>query len=258
MKLSRSLWLFGLALLIAAAPVLPEEDAPTANDKAEDFCKEFKRAYKSRTSAQLTDDIDTIVGFAADPAVDDKGAKKALMGAMGQIAGSADAAVRTYLLKKCATLTDNDDVAKLVLKVIQIELKSRIPEEDVYEAGFETLGKLKSERSDVSKALIGFLKHKENSVVAQACFTMSFYGGTHEKIRKQFFEEVLRQSEGTYSSSQGNDDNAKRRWAIIGSEVMAALNNLSLPPRVEADFPNPAAARAWYNDNKKKPWKAAE
>jgi len=252
----RPVWLLGLALLIAAAPVFAQEDEETANDKASAFCKNFKRVYKKRTASQLTDDVDTIVAFMQDPAVDEKSAKKALMGSLAKVAGSKDPAVRAYLVKKCAKL--GDDVAKLVVKILQIELKARIPEEDVYEAAFKTLGKLKSERPDVTKVLTGYLKNKDNSIVAQACYAMSHYGGASGKVRKLFFEEVLKQSEGTYNSSQGNDDNAKRRWAIIGDDVMEALNNLSLPPRVRANFTNPSAARSWYNKNKKKSWKAAE
>ncbi len=256
MTISRPVWLLGLALLIAAAPLFAQDDEETANDKASAFAKEFKRAFKKRTASQLTDDIDTIVAFMMDPAFDDKGAKKSLMKSLEKVATSKDTSVRAYLVKKCATV--GSDVAKLVVKILQIELKARIPEEDVYEAAFETLGKLKSERPDVTKILTGFLKNKDNSVVAQACYSMSLYTGASGKVRKLFFEEVLKQSEGTFNSSQGNDQNAQRRWAIIGDDVMGALNNLSIPPRAQADFSNPAVARSWYNKNKKKPWKAAE
>jgi hypothetical protein len=252
----RSSLLVGLVLLMAGAPLLAEDEEPTANEKASAFCKAFKRVYKKRTAAQLTDDVDTIVGFMKDPAVDEKGPKKALVGAMEKVAMSKDTSVRTYLVKKCSGL--DESVAKLVIKILMKELAARIPEEDVYEAAFETLGNLKSERPEVTKVLIDLLKNKENSIVAQSCYAISLYGGASGKVRKKFFEEVLKQSEGTYNSSQGNDDNAKRRWTIIGDDVMEALNNLSLPPRTIANFSNPARARSWYNKNKKKPWKAAE
>ena len=104
MTILRPVWLLGLALLIAAAPVLAQEDEETANDKASAFCKNFKRVYKKRTTSQLTDDIDTIAAFMVDPAVDEKSAKKALMGSLGKVAGSKDPAVRAYLVKKCAKL----------------------------------------------------------------------------------------------------------------------------------------------------------
>ncbi len=255
MTISRSLWLIGLALLVAAAPILAQDEEPSASDQAKDFCKQFKRIYKKRTSAQLTDDVDTIVAFMKNPDVNAK-SQKSLLGAMEKAASSKDAAVRTYVVKKCVGL--DESVSKLVLRILQIELKARIPEEDVYEAAFETLGKLKSERPDVTKALTDLLKNKDNSIVAQACYAISLYGGASGKVRKLFFEEVLKQSEGTYNSSQGADDNAKRRWTIMGSEAMDALNNLSVPPRAEADFSNPARARSWYNKHKKKSWKATE
>ena len=256
MTISRSLWLVGLALLVAAAPVFAAEEEPSANDQAKDFCKQFKRVYKKRTSAQLTDDVDTIVAFMKNPDVNEKAPKKALLTAMERAASSKDATVRAYVVKKCAGL--DETVSKLVLKILLIELKARIPEEDVYEAAFETLGKLKSERPEVTKALTDLLKNKDNSIVAQACYAISLYGGASGKLRKKFFEEVLKQSEGTYNSSQGADDNAKRRWTIMGTEAMDALNNLSVPPRTEADFSNPVRARSWYNKHKKMPWKARE
>jgi LmbE family N-acetylglucosaminyl deacetylase len=44
----------------------------------------------------------------------------------------------------------------------------------------------------VTKVLTGYLKNKDNSVVAQACYAMSLYGGASGKVRKDFFEEIKR------------------------------------------------------------------
>ncbi len=254
MKFHRSLWLVAFALLIAGAPLLADEDPPSADDQASDFAKDFKRAYKKKTSSELITDVDTIVAYMKNPEVTEKSTKKALLDSLAKAATVKDATVRTHVMKVCAGL--DETVVKLVIAVLQKELKARIPEEDVYEAAFEALGKLHSPQPSAIKVLTDLLKNNDSSLVAQSCYAISGYAQASGNIRKEFFEEVLKQSEGTYNSSQGSDENAKRRWTIIGDGVLEVLNKLSVPPRTEADFSNPAVARGWYNKNKKIPWDA--
>ena len=59
-------------------------------------------------------------------------------------------------------------------------------------------------------------------------------------------ETIESLSKDLNNAAQNNDQNAKRKWNIVQTGIMKALNALS-----RQSFPNPAEARSWYNDNKK-------
>ena len=91
-------------------------------------------------------------------------------------------------------------------------------------------------------------------MVAQAAYALSFYSKASGKVRRDIFEEILKQVEGVYAGSLSNNENQKRKWTVIGEDAIESLNKLSVPPRVDPDFPNPQLARKWFNKHKKKPW----
>lgn len=243
-----------LCLLLASltVPVFAEGDEPTVNDQAEEFAKEFRKGIKGLTEGQLLEGVDTLTEYYMNAEVDDKGARKAIMDALVTIAGHHNKAVVAHFVKTCEKL--DEGVVKLVLMILQKELKARPPSDQVYEPALDTLGKLHSEDPKVVKTITNLFKHKDSSIIARAFYATSLYRPASGNTRKDMFEEVLKQTEGTYSSSQGNDETAKRKWTIVGRDAMDALNALSVPPRTGENFPNPSAARTWYNDNKKIPW----
>ena len=253
---------FALLLLLAfgfaASPLLAKDEEPlTPNEEAEEFAKTFKKGYKKLPESEMLASIDKIVAYYQKPEVDDKKVRKALVDAMGKASTVRDTVIVAHVMKQCGNM--GTDAVKVILPTLARELKKKVPEDRVYGAALESLGKLHAEDRTSVKALTDLLKNKDDAIVARAAFAIAGYKAASGNTRKTLFEEVLKQSEGTYSSSQAQNENAKRKWTIIGDDVMEALNVLASPPRPEGQaFENPPAARSWFNDNKKKPWDRRE
>jgi hypothetical protein len=228
------------------------EAEETLDEEAKTYVKDFKAGYKKQTSADLIASIDKIVEYIKNPRVKDEKVRGELVDCLGVLQGHNDKVVTAHLMRKCGVV--GEDALKIVLAVLNRELKVKMPDDKVCEAALESVGKVKSESPAVTKLLTDLLKNKDDSVIARAAFTMSMYEGASGRIRKEFFEEVLKGSEGVYSKSQGGDEAMKRKWTIVGEDMVTALNKLSLPPRKAADFANPTEARKWFNDNKKLNW----
>jgi len=241
-----------LAALVFSFPVLAEEDEPTINEEAEDFAKDFKKNIKRLTEGELFEGIDKIAEYYMNAEVDDKGARKAIMEAFAKAAVHKNKAVVAHFAKICEKL--DTGIVKLVVLVLQKELKARVPSDQVYEPALDTIGKLHSEDPKVVKMLTDLYKNKDSSIISRAFYASSLYGPASGNTRKEMFEEVVKQTEGTHAASQSNDETAKRKWTICGRDAMDALNALSVPPRTVPDFATPADARKWFNDNKKIPW----
>ena len=152
---------------------------------------------------------------------------------MAKAAGARNTVVVAKVVEKCGEM--DDGVLKILLPVLARELKRKPPEEDIYEGCLESLGKLHSENPQAIKTLEDLLKYKDYAVVARAARALGMYETAPGRIRKDIFEEILKQSEGVYSSAQtGSDQNSERKWNIIGDDVMEALHKLSQPPRPDS------------------------
>jgi hypothetical protein len=236
-----------LMLLLATAPGFAKDEEPTASEKAEDFAKEFKKGYKKMTSAEQMEAVDKLVAFYTDKNVDEKGAKKAILEGLSKTATVRDKSVVAHTMKKVAAL--GEDAVKLVLPTLNRELGQKAPDENVYETALGTLAKIASENKMVIKTLTKLLKDKENEIVGLAARTISGYAQSSGKVRKELFEEVLKATEGVYSGAQSQNQTLERKWNVIGDDVNDALSKLA-----HVKLSDPAVARKWFNDNKKKNW----
>jgi len=251
---------FRLALLLllvfgfAASPLLAKDEEPlTPNEEAEAFAKAFKKTYKKLPESEMLASIDKVVAYYKNAEVDDKKVRKALIDAMGKASTVRDSVIVAHVMKQCGNM--DTGAVRVILPTLARELKKKVPEDRVYGAALESLGKLHSEERAAVKTLTDLLKNKDDAIVARAAYAISGYKTASGKIRKELFVEVVKQSEGVYSSSMAQNENMKRKWTIIGDDVMEALNVLASPPLAEGTaFENPQKARSWYNDNKKISW----
>jgi hypothetical protein len=153
-----------------------------------------------------------------------------------------------HLLTKCGEM--DDGALGILIPTLQRELKQKTPDDVIYEAALDALGKLHSENKAATKTLTDLLKNKENSIVGRAAHAIAGYEGASGAVRKDLFEEVLKSSEGVFSGAQNPSNTTMvSKWNVIEQDVMEALNKLS---RVK--HKDPAAARQWFNDNKKRSW----
>lgn len=250
----RSLTVFAIAaLLLAPVARAEEEEAPDPNELAEDYAKEFKKAYKDMSEADLIAGVDKLVAFYNDPAVDDDGAKDDLLEGLQTAALRVKSNVVVIHVLKKAQEIKNEDILKVILPTLKRELSQKTPDIQVYEAALATLGALHFENKLAINELTDLLKHKDDVVVSAAIRAISGYGEASGNVRKDLFEEVLKISEGVYSGAQASNPNLERKWNVISADVKDALTRLS---GVKMD--NPVAARSWFNDNKKKNWDRRE
>lgn len=247
-----------VTLAFVLAPVVRAEDeAPTVNEQAKDYAKEFKRNYKKMSEPEQIEALDKLTAYFNDEAVDDEGVKDDVIESMTKACTVRDPVVVAHVMKKFSELKLGEkqavEVGRIVAKVLDRELAQKVPNDTVYEAAFETLAKLHVEDRVVIKQLTDLLNHKDYPVIARAARAIAGYAGANGETRKELFEEVLKSSEGTYSAAQNNDTNMKRKWNVIGDDVMEALVKLS-----NVAFENPIQARSWWGDHKKENWDREE
>ena len=236
-----------MMFLLVAPGYAKEDEEPSASDKAEAYAKDFKKNAKNMTSSEQMEAIDKLVGYYTDKAVTEKGAKKAIMDGLSKMTVVRDKNVIAHTMKKVAAM--GEDSVKLVLPTLNRELTQKAPDESVYEAALATLAKIRSENKLVIKTLTKLLKDKENEIVGLAARAIAGYEGSSGKVRKELFEEVLKSTEGVYSGAQGQNQTLERKWNVIGDDAVDALSKLA-----HVKLADPAVARKWFNENKKKNW----
>lgn len=247
-----SAWLaFVLAfpVLAFAAPVpafAADETPPSVDEQAADFVKEFKKNARKLSEGELIQGVDKLAEYYKSPEVEEKTKKDVLEG-IEKACGVREATVIVHVLRTCGDL--GEETLKIVLPVVSKEVDAKEPRVEVYEEGLKSLGKIHSENKLAIKILTDLLKHNEPTIVMHAIRALGGYAPASGEVRKELFEEVLKASEGTYSASQGTDQNAKRKWNVIGDDVKETLTKLS-----GVAIETPVQARSWFNDNKKKSW----
>ncbi|MCG3133313.1 MAG: hypothetical protein HMLKMBBP_00447 [Planctomycetes bacterium] len=136
--------------------------------------------------------------------------------------------------------------ARGVLDVLGRVLKQKDPHEDLVNGSFRALKRLADPSKSTLDAIFQYLKHRDDEVVSRACDALSGYASAPGASRRAIFEELVKHFEGVFNGSQQSDMNARRKWGVVGSNVVAALNATS-----GVSHANPAAARQWLNENKK-------
>jgi len=252
MSLFRGLCILAVVVLVLApvAAARPDEE-PDPNEVARDFAKEFKKEYKDASEADLVTGIDKLIANFTDEAIDERRARKDTLEALKKVTRLRNNVVVAHLLRKSPAL--GDAALAIIIPVLRSELSKKVPEEVIYETALEALGKLHSEEKVAIKQLTDLLTHPENSIVSRAFRAMAGYAPASGRVRKELFEEALKSSEGVYSGAQNRNQTLERKWNIIGDDVMSALNKLS-----GVKHRNPADARSWFNDNKKRSWDEEE
>jgi hypothetical protein len=235
------------ALILAGPSYAQDEETLADIVKAE--CKDFKSTYKKKSDEEVTAQIDHLLSMYKEKQADAK-IKKDVVIHIALAARLRSNEVAAHALK---ALGETDDVA---LKYIEVALKSSLkakpPQTERYEACFASLGKLSSLKS--VKTLTGYLKYKDYDVIAQSAAALQGYKGAKGAVRKQVFEEILKNSEGVYSGAQANENSEPyRKWQVISTDMMDALNAIS-----HKEFSDPKAARSWWNEVKKKNWDKLE
>jgi len=230
----------------AAALAAPQDDAtePTKDDVAKQYMDEVKKDLGKQEEGPARAAATKLLEIWNDADVSED-VKKAVPGCLEKIADSKDEMAAVAGIEGLGAI-GGDDAAKGLMDVLQKALKAKEPSVQLYSACLKSLGQVASEDAKVVKELTKLLKHKDYDVVLKAANALAGYKERSGKLRKELLEEVIKQSEGVYNAAQNNDTNMKRKWNIIQSGIMSALNALS-----GQSFENPAEARSWYNDNKK-------
>ncbi len=174
-----------------------------------------------------------------------EGIKKPIPKWLGSMAANKNEMVAVAGIENLTKLGP-EYASKVLMKVLLKSLKAKEPSVQKYSACLKSFKSMADTDAKIMKDLVKLLKNKDHDVVGKTAAALSGYNKAPGKIRKQLLEECIKQSEGVYNAAQNNDQNAKRKWNIVSSGIMSALNSLS---RVK--FKNPGEARSWYNDNKK-------
>lgn len=242
-----------LILSLAALVLLPfatalaapqDEEPPTKDEIAEEYLDSIKKEVGKQDEGPARATATKLVEMWNDAELGED-VKEDIPGYLEKIAGSKDEMAAVAGIEGLQAV-GGDDAAKALSKILQKALKAKEPSVQLYSACLKALGAVASEDSKVVKELVKLLKHKDYDVVGKTASALAGYKDRDGKLRKELLEECIKQSEGVYNAAQNNDQNMKRKWNIIQSGIMAALNALS-----GQSFENPAAARSWYNDHKK-------
>lgn len=243
--------LAGVAAPGAASPAFAEDPpaappAETPDQKAATYIKTVKAAQAKQVEAEAKIAIGELLKIYADAAINAEN-KKQVVDLVAKYSRMSDkVVVQTAALEAIGQLTPVDG-AKPALDFIQAELKNKAPNVELYTAAFRALKKLADPSKSTVSAILEYLKYKDDMVVGKACDALSGYKGAPGKLRKEMLEELIKQTEGVFAGSKQADNKpAQRKWNVIQSNAVAALQALS-----GQNLSDPGAARAWYNDNKK-------
>lgn len=246
-----SAWLaVALAFSFPVLALAADETPPSVTDQAEEFAKEFKKNFKKLSEGELIQGVDKLAEYYLNPEVEEKSRKDMLEG-IQKASAARETSVVVHVMRKCGDL--GEESLKIIAPILAREVDAKEPRPEVYEEALKSMGKIHSENKIAIKTLTDLLKHNEATVVMHAIRAIGGYGPASGATRKELFEEVLKASEGTYSASQGTDQNAKRKWNVIGEDVKETLTKLS---GVAID--TPVVARTWFNEHKKASWDREE
>jgi hypothetical protein len=227
-------------------PATPPPQEKTAEEKKAEEIKAFLKSYEEGLSKMA--DADAIAGIAklkgyyVDPKVEPE-QKKAVL----KLFSEKVIKVRgkdAYLEAAAKALGDmgGDTPVAMLQYLVNYASNQKIQITSVVRAGLGALGKIASGKPSDVKFLTELLKGKDE-FIGDAARALGGYAKAPGAIRHDVFEELLKMSEGVYSKSQANDNAAKRKWNIWGTEVIEAMKAVS-----HQNFADPVKFRAWLND----------
>jgi HEAT repeat protein len=138
-----------------------------------------------------------------------------------------------------------------VIQILERSLKAKEPSVDIYGSCLRALKKLADQKGSALKTLLDLMNYKLDDVVGKAADALGGYKEAPGKLRRELLEEIIKKTEGTCASAKDPKNSGQvRKWNIISSNVMGALNALS-----GQKFKDVQEARKWFNDHKKdKSW----
>ena len=222
----------------------PEPPKPPTLEEVKEFCKQYEDSLKKMTDEDAIAGVEKSRGWFANPGTADD-AKKEIVGLMKKV---LEAKSRESLLEAaCKALGDFGDDGVVLLKyAVDRAMGQKVPTSGVIRAGLPALGKIASPKTADVKFLTDLLK-KEDEFIGDAANALAGYGKAPGSVRRDIFEELLKMSEGVFSKSEANDQPAKRRWNIWGTDVVEALQKVS-----RQNWQKPTEFRKWFNDKGEK------
>ena len=227
----------------------PPADAPPPDEgkKAEEikaFLKEYEEGLAKLTGEQAIAGIGKLKGYYLDPKVEADLKKQIVALFASKVVKYRGEGKDAYLEAACKALGDmgGDTPAKLLQFLVGYALEPKIHIKSILTAGLAGLGKIASPKPADVKFLTEYLK-KDDEYIGDAARALAGYKKAPGAVRKDICEELLNMCAGVYSKSQANDNTAKRRWNIWGSEVIDAMKALS-----GKEFATPIEFRKWLND----------
>jgi hypothetical protein len=256
MRTSLLLPFLTIALFGAAAPTARAEDPPSpagqepatpnANDEAAKWLELVKSQIGKQDEAGAKESIARLVAVWKDKDVLPD-TKKAVPDLLERYAKDDRMVVAVVAAVDAMAELGPEAGGKALREVLERALKAKQPSVDVYGAALRALKKLADPSKPTIDLLVDLLKRKENDVVGKAADAMAGYKEAPMKVRKDLVEEVLKLGESVYQGSRdGKDAALVAKWGEIQGGVMAALRTLT-----GQNFPDPTAARKWFNDHKK-------
>lgn len=238
----------GLAPDCSAAQAA-EDPAPVPTDPVREkaalaLAAQVKSEAAKHSDALARDAISRLAAIFEDPAVSEN-AKKAVVDALARYMKDFDRSSIVGTALDALAAAPRGDAARVVIETLGRALGAKDVPADVVAASFRALKRIADPSKPTVDALLGYTRYKDYEVVASTCDAIAGYGAAPGAVRKRLFEELVKTFEGIYNGSTSDDVNRKK-WSVAGPNVTAALNALS-----GVSHANPAAARQWFNENKK-------
>jgi hypothetical protein len=225
-------------------PKAPVKEKTPEELKAEEikaFLKQYEEQLAKMTDADAIDGLEKMKGWYLDAKTGDDEKSAIMKTFSGKVVKQRREA---YLEAACKALGEmgGDTAVGLLKYLVDFSLNQKIVVSNVARAGLTGLGKIASPKQGDVKFLMDLLKGKDEFVgdVARA---IGGYVKAPGAVRRDLFEELLKRSEGTFSKSEANDNNAKRSWNIWGTEIIDAMKKLT-----KQNFEKPPEFRKWLNN----------
>lgn len=218
----------------------PKADPAPSEDEVKEFTKNFEDSLKKMTDEDAIAGVEKMRAWWVHPGFPED-MKKDLLGTMKKV---CDQSKRESLLEAAAKALGDfgEDGLGLIRYVTQRAFGQKPPPPGVVRAGLAAMGKIASPKDNDVKFLTELLK-KDDEFIGDAARALAGYAKAPGAVRRNIFEEFLKMSEGVFSKSEANDQPAKRRWNIWGTEVVEAMQKVS-----KTNWTKPPEFRKWFND----------
>jgi hypothetical protein len=243
--------LFGAALAPAAArgdgPAPAPAPAVPHEADAVKFMHELQDTIAKQTDDQALASIKQLVAFWKD-ATDKDSTTAPMPGLVAWYARRKIPAVSAAGIGGLADIGKGEGTRNL-LQILDTFLDRDGATATTTAQTFAALKKVADPDPAVVKTLLKYLFYKDDSVIAKAADTLGGYATAPGDLRKELFEELLRNFEGLAAEARkAANKSAANKWGIVGGSVDGALGALA-----HQSFTDPAAARKWLNEHHRDP-----